>query len=97
MCTEKESLKNFVLCTYLFAIISSFSIFAVILNRSSFGSVLVISTDSFTVLSSFILRPSFVVSSVRCLLFLFLCIFFVQVVSSIRTFAIHVHCLLFII
>ena len=85
MCTEKESLKNFVLFTYLFAIISSFSIFAVILNRSSFGSVLVISTDSFTVLSSFILGPSFVISSVRCLLFLFLCIIFVQVVSSIRT------------
>ena len=89
--------KIFVLCTYFFAIISSFSISAVILNRSSFHLVLVISTGSFTVLSSVILRSSFVVSIVRLYYFVISCFFvlcFVQVVSSIRTlsFASHVHC-----
>ena len=93
MCTE----KNFVLCTYFFAFISSLSIIPVILNRSSFRPVLIFSTGSFTVLSSVILRCFFVVSTVRlCLLFLvFFVPCFVQVVSSIRTlfFAIHVNCL----
>ena len=101
MCTEKKYLKNFVICTYFFAIISSLLIYAVSLNRSSFRAVLVISTGSFTVLSSVILRSFFVLSSVRlCLLFLFFYApSFVQVVSSIRTvfFAIHINCLLFII
>ena len=101
MCTEKKSLKKFFLCTYFFAIISLFSFFAIILNRSSFRPVLVISTDSFTVLSSVILRSFYVVSTVRlCLLFL-ISLYLVLSKLFFKTytlfFAIHFHCLLFII
>ena len=98
---RKKSLKKFFLCTYFFAIISLFSFFAIILNGSSFRPVLVISTDSFTVLSSVILRSFYVVSTVRlCLLFL-ISLYLVLSKLFFKTytlfFAIHFHCLLFII
>ena len=89
MCTEKKIyLKNFVLCTYFFAIISSFSIFAVILNRSSFHSVSVISTGRFFHRSFFGHSAFFFRCFFSSVVFVISCFFvpcFVQVVSSIRT------------
>ena len=88
-----------VICIRLqLSFLRSFSIFPVILNRSVLG----ISTGSFTVLSSAIRCSSFVQCFFSSVVFVISCFFvpcFVQVVSSIRTFffAIHVHCLLFII
>ena len=77
MCTEKKSLKICVLCTYFFAIISSFSIFAGFLKGFRFVQYWLF----LLVISPFFLRSFCVVLSLflqfDCVCyFLFLCTLF---------------------